>query len=138
MSIVADHHGFVIGVDCHAKNHVYSIAAARGDILATRQFPATKAGMDRAISWAGKHTGGDMSALFAIEGTATYGANLSRHVVRAGYKRVEAPWTATSCKGKSDELDAGKIARATLACQIDQLRDPRADGIRGAPRHFAG
>ncbi|WP_165819885.1 IS110 family transposase [Ancrocorticia populi] len=132
MSIVADHHGFVIGVDCHAKNHVYSIAAARGDILATRQFPATKAGMDRAISWAGKHTGGDMSALFAIEGTATYGANLSRHVVRAGYKRVEAPWTATSCKGKSDELDAGKIARATLACQIDQLRDPRADGIRGA------
>jgi len=80
MFIVADHQGFVIGVDCHAKNHVYSIAAARGDILATRQFPATKAGMGRAISWVGKHTGGDMSALFAIEGTRTYGANLSRQV----------------------------------------------------------
>ncbi|PWF25992.1 IS110 family transposase [Ancrocorticia populi] len=132
MSIVADHHGFVIGVDCHAKNHVYSIATARGDILATRQFPTTAAGMGRAISWVGRTTGGDMSALFAIEGTATYGANLSRLAARAGYTRVEAPWTGKSSKGKSDEIDAGKIARATLACQIDQLRDPRADGIRGA------
>ena len=44
MSIVADSVPFVIGVDTHARHHVYAILApATGALLETRKFPTTAA-----------------------------------------------------------------------------------------------
>lgn len=40
MSIVAHAYPFVVGVDTHARNHVYaSLASATGELLETREFP---------------------------------------------------------------------------------------------------
>ena len=72
MSSIAHTRPFVIGVDTHARNHVLSIIeAATGIPVATRQFPTSKAGLNRALAWAGRRTGGDLATLWVIEGCAS-------------------------------------------------------------------
>jgi len=61
MSIVAHTRPFVIGVDAHARTHALTILACpNGEILAEAQFPATPAGMQRAITWVARCTGADL------------------------------------------------------------------------------
>ena len=137
MTIVAHAHPFVIGVDTHARTHTFAIlAAATGEPIATEQFPTTAAGMDRAIAWVARRTDGDLGALWVIEGVATYGARLAAAVSRAGYEVVEAARMdarAHRGTGKSDSLDAHRIAAAVLSLEPRQLRRPRRDdGIRAA------
>lgn len=138
MSIVAHVHPFVIGVDTHARNHVLAVLTASGEAVDTAQFPTTIAGMARAISWAGRRTGGDLAALWVIEGVASYGAGLAAALGRAGYTVVEAARMnarANRSLGKSDSLDAHRIATAVLPLDTAQLRQPRrAEGVRSALR----
>ncbi|EMQ99982.1 IS110 family transposase [Paeniglutamicibacter gangotriensis] len=139
MSIVSPTYGFVVGVDTHAKNHVYAIInAATGEHLDTRDFPTTVAGINRAITWAGKRTGGDAETLWVIEGTASYGAVLAGTVSTARYRVTEAPRMSAKARhgvGKSDPLDARRIATAALPLPADQLRIPRLnEGVRAALR----
>lgn len=48
MTIVSHAHQFVVGVDTHAKNHVYAIIdATTGEHLDTRDFPTSIAGIKR-------------------------------------------------------------------------------------------
>lgn len=52
MSIVAHSHPFVVGVDTHARNHVYAIIAAQtGELIDTKDFPTSSAGLNRALAW---------------------------------------------------------------------------------------
>jgi transposase len=139
MTIVAHTSPFVIGVDTHAKSHAISILASpHGEIIGEAQFPATAVGLARAVVWAGRRTGGDLGALWVIEGTGTYGARLARAATDAGYAVVEAPRMNARANrgiGKSDPLDARRIARAILTVDTTQLRHPRADGgVRAAVR----
>ena len=137
MTIVAHTHPFVIGVDTHARNHAISILACpTGEIVDETQFPATTAGLSRAVSWAGRRTGGDANVLWVVEGAGTYGARLARVAADAGYTVVEAPRMNARANrgiGKSDPLDARRIAAAALPLHETQLRVPRADdGVRAA------
>lgn len=139
MTIVSQTHQFVVGVDTHAKNHVYAIIdATTGEHLDTRDFPTSIAGIKRALNWAGKRTRGDADVLWVIEGSASYGAILAGTVSSAGYQVAEAPRMSAKTRygvGKSDSLDARRIAAAVLPLQIDQLRTPRLnDGVRAALR----
>jgi len=139
MTIVAHHHPFVIGADTHARSHALSILASpTGEVVDEAQFPATNAGLARAIAWVGRRTGGDLAALWVIEGTGTYGARLARAADDAGYTTVEAARMnarANRGVGKSDPLDARRIAAAVLPLKISELRTPRADdGARAAVR----
>lgn len=139
MTIVAHTHPYVIGVDTHARSHTLAIlAATTGELIATEQFPTTSAGMDRAIAWAARRTEGDLGVLWVIEGVATYGARLASAVSRAGYEVVEAARMdarAHRGTGKSDPLDARRIAAAVLSLEPTQLRRPRSDdGVRAALR----
>lgn len=139
MAIVAHTYTFVIGVDTHARNHAVSILACpHGQIVDEAPFPATAAGLARALTWAGRRTGGDLGALWVIEGTGTYGARLAHAAAAAGYAVIEAPRMnarAHRSIGKSDPLDARRIAGAALPLAPTQLREPRADdGIRAAVR----
>ncbi len=78
MSIVAHSHAFVVGVDTHARNHVYAIITAQtGELIDTKDFPTTGAGINRAIAWVARRTGADLAALWVIEGAASYGAILA-------------------------------------------------------------
>ena len=137
MTIVAHAHPFVIGVDTHARNHAVSILACpTGELVDDAQFPTTAAGLSRAVSWAGRRTGGDATVLWVIEGTGTYGARLARAAADAGYTVVEAPRMNARANrgiGKSDPLDARRIAAAALPLHDTQLREPRTDdGVRAA------
>ncbi|MGI9093394.1 MAG: IS110 family transposase [Mycobacteriales bacterium] len=91
MTIVAHAHPFVIGVDTHARSHALTVLACpHGELVDSAQFPTTAAGITRAVDWAARRTGGDVQALWVIEGIGTYGAQLARAVAVAGYQVVEA------------------------------------------------
>jgi len=139
VTIVAHAHPFVIGVDTHARNHTVAILAApHGELIDTAQFPTTAAGMARAIDWTARRTGADLDALWVIEGVGTYGAQLAHAVTHAGYQVVEAARMnarANRGVGKSDPLDARRIAAAVLPLETADLRYPRRDdGERAALR----
>jgi hypothetical protein len=139
MTIVAHRHPFVIGVDTHAKNHALAIlTAATGALVDQARFPATAAGMNRAIEWVARRTGADLAVLWVIEGVASYGALLASKVTTVGYQVVEAARMDARGNrgvGKSDPLDARRIAAAVLPLDLAELRHPRADdGVRAALR----
>jgi transposase len=139
MSIVAHSYPFVVGVDTHAKNHVYAVLnALSGELLQTRNFPTTSAGINRAIAWVARLTGADLAALWVIEGAASYGALLAGAVGAAGYPVVEAARMDAKARhgvGKSDRLDAHRIAAAVLPLEEQKLRRPRLnEGVRAALR----
>ncbi|MEU2202730.1 IS110 family transposase [Isoptericola sp. NPDC019482] len=131
MPIVAHRHPFVVGVDTHARSHALAIlAAATGELVDQAQFPATPEAMDRAVAWVGRRTGGDLEVLWVIEGVGTYGGRLAATAATAGYQVVEAARMNARAHrgvGKSDPLDAHRIAAAVLPLDLDQLRHPRSD-----------
>ena len=114
MAIVAHTRPFVIGVDTHARNHSFAVlTAATGEQIAANQFPTTSTGLNRAVAWVSRLIGGDLTALWVIEGAATYGARLTRVVTDAGYEVAEAA-----------RIDPGHII--ALASRIPSMRTASA------------
>lgn len=138
MSTIAHSHRFVVGVDTHAQHHVYAITTNLGEILDTKRFPTSSAGINRALSWVARRTEESPDTLWVIEGAASYGALLTATVTTAGFAVAEAPQLGrhlTAGTGKTDVLDAQRIAVATLPIDQTRLRIPRShDGIRAALR----
>jgi len=138
MTIVAHIYPFAIGVDTHAQSHTVAVVAADGELVGQAQFPASSAGINRAITWVARRTGGDLDALWAIEGIGTYGSQIARMATQAGYLLVEAPRVSPGKRrgvGKSDPLDSRAIAETALAQDQARLRHPRDDnGTRAALR----
>ena len=74
-----------------------------------------------------------------IECVATYGAQLAQAVARAGFRVVEAARMSAKANrgvGKTDPLDARRIAPAVLPLGLELLRHPRKDddGTRAGRR----
>jgi transposase len=135
LSIVAHSHPFVVGVDTHARNHVYAILDTNnGALLDTQQFPTTTAGINRAIKWVARRTNADADTLWAIEGAASYGAILAGTVATHGFPVAEAPRMDAKKNrgaGKTDALDAHRMAMAALPLPVEKLCRPRVnEGIR--------
>lgn len=128
MPLVSRTHRHIIGVDTHARKHVYAVVAANGELLDTRDFPTSLKGIGRAVAWVQRTTDNDDDLLWVIEGVASYGAVLATHVTRIGDKVVEAPRMDAKVRhgtGKSDPLDAARIGMAVLSIDATQLRTPR-------------
>jgi len=139
MTIVAHNHPFVVGVDTHARSHALSvIVATTGEEVGSKQFPASAAGLAKAMAWVGRTTGADLDTLWVIEGAATFGARLAALVEATGYRVVEAARMSARGNrglGKSDPLDARRIATAVLRLPLDRLRNLRQDsGARSGLR----
>lgn len=132
MSIVADHYTFVVGVDTHARTHTYAILTGGGRLVDQQEFPTQPAGVSRALDWIGRRTAGDISGtLLSVEGTGSYGAQLTATAAEHGYRVVEAPFPTRHGQGKTDALDAQRAARNVLPVERDRLRDHRRhDGQR--------
>jgi transposase len=134
MAIIAQLYAFVIGVDTHAKEHVFSIITPSGALVASKSFRTNS--LAAAMRWAGKITNAVQNILWVIEGAGSYGALLAAQVTQAGYQVCEAPRMNPGIvrgTGKSDALDAHRMALAVLPLESSQLRLPRAhDGIRAA------
>src|SRR5699024_3440963 len=136
MSLVAEIHPFVVGVDTHARQHVYTILTPTGMLIDTRDFPTSPAGINRALAWVARRTQAHADTLWVIEGAGSYGALLTGTVAAHGYPVAEAPWIEAKRhhgRGKSDTLDARRIATAVLALPVSKLRRPRLNnGVRQA------
>ena len=128
-SIVSEEYDFVIGVDTHAATHTFAVVAgSTGAVLSHAIFPTSPAGLERAKGWLVRRCG-DARALIVIEGTGSFGAILTERLMATGRTVVEAAWMPAGDrrgKGKSDELDAVRIARAVLGLAVSDLRIPRA------------
>jgi transposase len=128
-SIVSEQYEFVIGVDTHAATHTFAlVAGGTGAVLDRVVFPTSSAGLCRAQGWLARRVGG-APALVVVEGTGSFGAILTGRLQMAGHEVVEAakmPAGDRRGTGKSDELDAVRIARAVLGLAVTDLRTPRA------------
>lgn len=135
MSIVADDFKYVVGVDTHAASHTLAIVESPNSRLVDRgTFPASPAGLSRAIAWIGRITSGELDAvLVSVEGTGSYGAVLTRRLTGDGYRVVEAPRpNRRVAKAKTDALDALAAAKTTMGMDTAHLVEPRAGEQRGA------
>lgn len=138
MTIVAQAYDYVIGSDTHARTHTVCITATgpgTGEVLGTRTFPTTTAGLNRCCGWITKTTEGRVLA--AVEGTRSYGAGLARVLEASGIEvsEVKPPRRKSrSARGKSDEIDAAAAVQAVMAQPVEDLAVPRSDGAREAMR----
>jgi transposase len=107
----------IIGVDTHKATHVAVAIDTKGSRLAAFSAPATTKGYIALEDWACAI--GAITA-FGIEGTGSYGAGLSRHLLAQGHKVVEVTRPNRQLRyqhGKTDSLDAEGAARSVLAGQ---------------------
>lgn len=113
--MLAEQADLVIGVDTHRDTHTLAaVSAASGRVRAELSITADPAGYRRALTAAAGHGG---RRVWAVEGTGSYGAGLTRHLQAAGERvlEVERPARGGQRRGKSDALDAVRAARSVLA-----------------------
>jgi transposase len=94
--------------------HVAAVIDAGETVLGTRSFSTTRAGYRALLAWIGEF---GEPARIGVEGTGSYGAGLTRHLVKAGVTVLEVDRPDRSDrrrKGKDDDLDAINAARAVL------------------------
>ena len=110
-----NHDEVILGVDTHLDKHVGAVVNIAGRLLATLTIETTSAGYLRLLTWA--RSFGDVSRA-GIEGTATYGAGLTK-VLRDNSVEVfevNRPDRAMRrSRGKADPTDAESAARAVLS-----------------------
>jgi transposase len=109
--------GIVVGVDTHLELHVAAALTADGAFLGSFGFPSTEAGYKDLLSWCGAF---GIVVTFAIEGTSSYGAGLTKFLGAHGLNVVEVQRPNRQVRrklGKSDVIDAEAAARTYLAGQ---------------------
>ena len=105
----------ILGVDTHKDLHSAAVITSLGALRETKTFPATAAGYEALLAWAG--TFGVLRRA-GVEGTGSYGAALARHLRAAGIEviKVNRPDEAIRRRqGKTDTIDAQAAARAVLS-----------------------
>lgn len=131
MPIVSEQYPTVVGVDCHAATNTLAVIdAATGAELDSATFPTTTAGLARATTWVQVRVEAG-SVLCVVEGIGSYGAGIARALTAAQLPVVEPSVIAKAehrGRGKSDQLDAVRIAKSVLGVQVSRLRQPRQDG----------
>jgi transposase len=119
----------VIGVDTHVHTHsAAAVDVGTGAVLDEITVDARADGYDRLLEFAEGHA---PRRAWAIEGTGSHGAGLTRHLAGRAELVVELdrPERAKRRNGaKSDPLDAIRAAREALTRQ--RLGTPRASGDR--------
>lgn len=123
----------VIGVDTHVHTHSAAVIDARtGGVLDQITVDATADGYARLTEFADEHA---VLRAWAIEGTGSFGAGLTRHLA-AGQELVielDRPVRSKRRNGaKSDPLDAIRAAREALA--RPRLGSPRGGGDHAQQR----
>lgn len=136
MTITAELFDHVVGIDTHARTHTLCIVHCRtGAVVDAAEFPTTKPGLARAITWVRTRSAGRVLA--AVEGTSSYGTSITAALADAGIEvaEVRPPAKMTqSHTGKSDTIDAEAAARSVLGQAVERLAQPRAGGNRAGLR----
>jgi transposase len=132
--MLADELDYVIGVDTHRDEHVLAVVTAPvGAVVAGTAAPANARGYRDLLRVAARYAPGRRA--WAIEGSGSYGAGLSRFLADRGETVLEVsrtPRTERRLRGKDDAMDAARTARAALVSETLAL--PRAGEQREALR----
>jgi transposase len=132
--MLADELDYLLGVDTHRDEHVMAVVTApAGAVVGGAAAAATARGYRELLRVAERHAPGRRA--WAIEGTGSYGAGLSRYLHARGESVLEVSRTPRSdrrLRGKDDALDAAATARAALAS--DTIAFPRIGERREALR----
>lgn len=115
----------IAGVDTHKDVHVLCLLDGLGRKIRSGSFGADPEGYDRLAEAIGD-PGSCM--VVGVEGTASYGAGLTRRLAELGYNVVEVLRPkrdkARPGEGKSDPLDAERAARKVDETGEEVLRAP--------------
>src|SRR4051794_17696745 len=121
------------GVDTHLDVHVVAALDELGTLLGVDSFPTTPAGYHKTLRWLRSFGAVD---LVGVEGTGSYGAGLTRHLLGAGIAVVEVDRPNRQRRrkrGKSDPQDAITAARAAQsgdALGQAKTRDGNVEAMR--------
>src|SRR5438093_12404982 len=130
--MLADELDYVVGVDPHRDTHALAVVEVRsGAVVFEASTVADAEGYACLLRLADQHAAGRRA--FAIEGTGSFGAGLTRFLSGEGERVLEVGRLRRERRsgGKSDALDAIRAARSVLA--QSQAAEPRAGGrARGA------
>ena len=133
---VATKYQFIVGVDTHANQHVYSIITNLGESVCSGTFRVLPRDFERFLLFIHKRIG-TSSLLFSIEGTSSYGETLTKFLMDNKLDVCEVKPIKTKLrggKGKTDLIDAEQAARAVLHLPIDKLILPRTGDTRKSIR----
>ena len=129
--MLADQLDYVVGVDPHRDTHALAIVDVRtGTIVVEASVAASSSGYARALEIAELHA--PARRAFAIEGTGSFGAGLTRFLTGHDERVLEVGRLRRERRsgGKTDALDAVRAARSVLNQQ--RPATPRAGGERQA------
>ena len=131
--MLADQLDYVVGVDPHRDLHALAVVdVVSGAVVFEATVAASSNGYAHALKLADQHAAGRRA--FAVEGTGSFGAGLTRFLTGQGERVLEVGRLRRERRsgGKTDALDAIRAARAVLA--QGRPATPRASGEREAVR----
>jgi transposase len=105
----------IVGVDTHKDVHVAVAVDQDGRLVGRQQVKTTQQGCAALHNWAVQLA---PYVRFAVEGTGSYGAGLSRYLAQRGIQVTEVRGPSRQLRhdrGKSDTVDAEAAARSALA-----------------------
>ncbi len=133
MPTLAERIDFVLGVDTHKQTHTAALVTPAGGLVVHLTVSADSAGYAHLLTFAREHAFG--RRIWAIEGTGSFGAGLTTHLLEHDewVVEIDRPKRPARRNGaKTDELDALRAAREALS--REHLAQPRRRGDREALR----
>ena len=127
--MLADQLDYVIGVDPHRDAHALAVVhVSSGAVVFETTVAADSDGYAQALKLVDVHAEGRRA--FAVEGTGSFGAGLTRFLTAYGERVLEVGRLRRERRsgGKTDALDAVRAARSVLA--QERPATPRAGGER--------
>jgi transposase len=131
--MLADQLDYMIGVDPHRDVHPIAVLEVRtGGVVYEAAVAANTSGYRRTLALATEHAAGRRA--FAVEGSGSFGAGLTRFLAGQGETVFEVGRLRRQRRsgGKTDALDAIRAARVVLS--QERPAQPRARGRREALR----
>src|SRR2546428_2890402 len=129
--MLADQLDYVIGVDPHRDSHALAVVhVISGAIVFEATVAANSEGYAYALELVDEHAAARRA--FAVEGTGSFGAGLTRFLTGRGERVLEVGRLRRQRRsgGKTDALDAVRAARSVLTSE--RPATPRAGGERQA------
>jgi len=129
--MLADQLDYVVGVDPHRDVHALAVVhVLSGAVVLEETVAANSDGYALALKFVEVHASGRRA--FAVEGTGSFGAGLTRFLSGRGERVLEVSRLRRERRsgGKTDALDAVRAARSVLA--QERPATPRAGGERQA------
>jgi transposase len=123
MTILSSTRPVTGGVDTHLDQHVVAVVDGVGGVLGVARFPVTPAGYRRLLAWM---RGYGRVERVGVEGTGSYGAGLSRHLLEAGLVVLEVTRpTVKSVTATAKTTTSTRSRLRVLRSLVGRWRPPR-------------